>query len=116
MGRIPERDIRKKIRELIDYCEASGVPPTLYILETKTGITEEELAAMRRGESGEKRKRDALRFINYREHYWIMRGLADSKLATFSANIIKLMREDGEEEGKPVLRVKFEGEAEEAFK
>lgn len=116
MGRIPVRDVRKKIAELIDDCEASGMPPTPYITELKTGITEDELGAMRRGERGEKKRREAMRLQNYREHYWIIRGLSDSKLASFSSGFIKLMREDGEEEESPVVKVKFEGEAGEAFK
>ena len=109
-------EFKNKVAELIDYCEATGEPPVAHVTEKLLGLSEDELAAMRRGERGEAKRKEAERLQSYREYFWVKKGLSDSKWATFSTFFLKELKGEDGEDGAEILTVRFEGRTEDVFK
>lgn len=104
----------RKLNNFISYCDAEDEPPTAFIIAQRLGVGEAELAAMRRGEMGDRLKAAAARLDDYREYYWTRKGLREPKLATFSTFNLKELR--GGEDGERIkITVVTEGVGDEAF-
>lgn len=104
----------RRVEGFITHCQQTEEPPTDFLLLEHLGLEGDTLTKYRRGEAGERFREAAERLATFREHYWVLKGLREPKLATFSTYHLKELRGEAQDEGLR-LTVVTDGVGEEAF-